>query len=91
MAFYKSCVYRITNCRVFYRSLKLSFAAKDSTQINLNHSPLSASFMNSGICQAFCQKTPRTFGVVGVGGGWRGQWRWPRLWRGVWNVVVFAG
>src|SRR4030043_117083 len=54
VSFYKSGVNRIANCRGFYRSFHLSFAAKDRSQINLNHTAFSASFMDSGVNQALC-------------------------------------
>lgn len=64
VSFNKGRVNHITDRRVLYRSLHLSYVAKNCPQINLDHPAFSTSFMNSGIRQAFCRNTPRTFGAT---------------------------
>jgi len=68
--FYKSCVYRITNCRGFYRSFHLRFAAKNRSQINFNYPAFPARFMNSSVSQTFHGNTPRTFRTAAFAGMW---------------------
>jgi len=53
--FDKSYVNHLANRRCFYRSLDVGFAAKYSSQINLNHSAFPACFVNSSIFQALCR------------------------------------
>src|SRR4030042_1232884 len=65
---YKRSINHLTDRRVLYRSLHLSFTAKNCPQINLNDPAFSTSFMNSGISQAFCRNTPRTFGTTTFAG-----------------------
>ena len=72
VSFDKSSVNHLANRRCLYRSFHLGFAAKDDTQINLYHSTLPPYFVYSGIFQALCCNTPRTFGAASFARIW---WR----------------
>jgi hypothetical protein len=70
--FDKSCVNHLANRRSLYRSLDLGFAAKYSSQINLNHSAFPACFVNNSIFQALAWNAARTFGTATFAGRpWR--------------------
>jgi len=72
MPFDKSCVNHRANRRCLYRSLNIGFAAKNSSQINLNHSAFPAGFVNSSIFQALGWNAARTFGTATfTGRPWR--------------------